>query len=57
MGRLHDAGLLPVSRACSSCTQLGVGDGSPRRYHCLFYDTPMTVTDLRVDCADHVAVG
>lgn len=57
MGRLHDAGLLPVSRACSSCTQLGVTEGRSRTYHCLFYDTPMTVADLRVDCADHVPVG
>jgi hypothetical protein len=57
MGRLHDAGLLPVSRACSSCTHLGVREGRSRTYHCLFYDTPLTVADLRVDCADHVAAG
>ncbi|TGD84017.1 MarR family transcriptional regulator [Mycolicibacterium sp. CH28] len=57
MGQLHLAGLMPVSRACSTCVQLGVGPGSPRGYHCLFYDTPMTVADLRVDCVDHVSSG
>ena len=57
IGQLHDAGVVPVSRACSTCTQLGVGASSPRAYHCLFYDTPMAVSDLRVDCADHVPVG
>ncbi len=56
IGQLHDAGLLPVSRACSTCTHLGVEMGQPRSYRCLFYDTPMAVSDLRVDCADHVAV-
>ena len=57
MGRLHDAGVLPVSRACSTCTQLGVEPGQPRSYHCLFYDTPLSVAELRVDCPDHVAAG
>lgn len=57
LGQLHDAGLLPVSRACSTCTHLGVEKGQPRGYRCLFYGTPMAVSDLRVDCADHVAAG
>lgn len=57
LGRLHESGLIPVSRACSTCTQLGVSEEQPRAYRCLFYDAPMTVSDLRVDCADHVPVG
>ncbi|WP_328359396.1 MarR family winged helix-turn-helix transcriptional regulator [Mycobacterium sp. NBC_00419] len=56
LGTLHEAGLVPVSRACSTCTHLGVGQGRGD-YRCLFYDTPMAVSDLRVDCADHVAAG
>lgn len=53
IAKLHDAQLLPVSRACSTCVQLGTVEGQPRRYYCKFYDVPMAVSDLRVDCAEH----
>ncbi len=55
MARLHEGGLLPVSRACSTCGLLQTIPDQPRRYHCTFYDAPMAVAELRVDCADHVA--
>lgn len=54
MSKLHDVQLLPVVRACSTCVQLETTGTGTRSYHCLFYDIPMTVSDLRVDCADHV---
>ncbi|WP_085261607.1 MarR family winged helix-turn-helix transcriptional regulator [Mycolicibacter terrae] len=54
MARLHDAQLLPVTRACSTCTQLETIQTDRRSYRCRFYDTPMTISDLRVDCSDHV---
>lgn len=53
MGKLHDAQMLPVVRACSTCGHLGTTGSEPRSYHCLRYDLPMTVSDLRVDCVDH----
>lgn len=52
IGKLHDAGLVSVSRACSTCSQLGAL--GPRTYWCKFYDTALPVDELRVDCADHV---
>ncbi len=54
MAKLHDAQLLPVMRACSTCVQLETVQTDTRSYRCMFYDTPMTFSDLRVDCADHV---
>jgi DNA-binding MarR family transcriptional regulator len=54
MSKLHDVQLLPVVRACSTCVQLETTGTDTRGYRCRFYDTPMAVSDLRVDCADHV---
>jgi DNA-binding MarR family transcriptional regulator len=54
MAKLHDAQMLPVVRACCTCVQLETTGSETRNYRCLFYDIPMTVSDLRVDCADHV---
>ncbi|MCV6963014.1 MarR family transcriptional regulator [Mycobacterium intermedium] len=53
ISKLHDAQLLPVVRACSNCVQLIATGTENRTYHCGLYDLPMTVADLRVDCADH----
>lgn len=57
IAQLHAAQLIPVSRACSTCALLETIPDEPRRYHCTFYDTPMTIADLRVDCADHVVAA
>ncbi|WP_085079497.1 MarR family winged helix-turn-helix transcriptional regulator [Mycobacterium palustre] len=54
MAKLHDAQLLPVVRACSTCVQLETTQTDTRSYRCRLYDTPMSKSDLRVDCADHV---
>lgn len=53
IAKLHEAQVIPVARACSTCTSLGTVDAESRRYHCNLYDTPMTLSDLRVDCVDH----
>ena len=50
LARLHDANLLPVIRACSTCVFLGREDDG---YRCLVDGAPMTTADLRVDCVDH----
>lgn len=55
IGDLHSTGLIPVSRACSTCAQLEVLDPQLRQYWCKFYDTPLPVDQLRVDCVDHIA--
>lgn len=54
IAKLHEAQLLPVTRACSTCAQLETIQDTTRQYRCTFYDIPMTVSDLRVDCAEHV---
>jgi DNA-binding MarR family transcriptional regulator len=56
MAKLHEAQLLPVMRACSTCVQLETTETNMRSYRCRFYDTPMSVSDLRVDCADHLTL-
>lgn len=56
IAKLHDAQLLPVVRACSTCAQLETTTAGTRSYRCKFYDTPMSVSELRVDCAEHVAI-
>ncbi|MCV7165775.1 winged helix-turn-helix transcriptional regulator [Mycobacterium stomatepiae] len=56
LGKLHDADLVPVSRACSTCVQLEILDAQHRNYWCKFYDTPLPVNELCVDCVDHVAI-
>lgn len=53
ISKFHDAQLLPVVRACSNCVQLQTTGTTTRTYHCGLYDTPMKISDLRVDCADH----
>ncbi|ODR09778.1 MarR family transcriptional regulator [Mycobacterium sherrisii] len=55
IAKLHEAQLLPVTRACSTCAQLETIQSATRQYRCMFYDTPMAVSDLRVDCAEHVS--
>jgi DNA-binding MarR family transcriptional regulator len=55
IAKLHDAELLPVSRACSTCAQLEILDSQHRKYWCKFYDTALPVSELRVDCVDHLA--
>ncbi|OBH09395.1 MarR family winged helix-turn-helix transcriptional regulator [Mycobacterium sp. E1747] len=57
IGDLHGAGLIPVTRACSTCAQLKVLDPQLRQYWCKFYDTALPVDELRVDCVDHIPVG
>ena len=54
MAKLHAVQLLPVVRACSTCVQLETTATDTRNYRCKFYDTPMSISDLRVDCADHL---
>jgi DNA-binding MarR family transcriptional regulator len=54
IAKLHDAQLLPVVRACSTCAQLETTEAGTRTYRCRFYNTPMSVSDLRVDCVEHV---
>ncbi|WP_090602109.1 MarR family winged helix-turn-helix transcriptional regulator [Mycobacterium lentiflavum] len=54
LGELHDADLVPISRACSTCVQLEILDAQQRRYWCRFYETSLPVDELRVDCVDHV---
>lgn len=56
MAKLHEVELLPVVRACSTCLQLESIQADTRSYRCRLYDVPMSVSELRVDCADHVAV-
>lgn len=56
LAKLHDAQMLPVIRACSTCVQLETTQTDTRSYRCKFYDTSMTISDLRVDCADHITV-
>ncbi|MCV7258968.1 MarR family winged helix-turn-helix transcriptional regulator [Mycobacterium shimoidei] len=56
MAKLYEVQLLPVVRACSTCLQLETTQADTRSYHCRLYDTPMSVSELRVDCADHVSV-
>jgi DNA-binding MarR family transcriptional regulator len=56
IAKLYDAQLLPVVRACSTCAQLETTDAGTRSYRCRFYDTPMEVSDLRVDCAEHITI-
>lgn len=56
MAKLHDTQMLPVIRACSTCVQLETTQADTRSYRCKFYDTSMTISDLRVDCADHITV-
>lgn len=55
IGKLSDAELIPVSRACGTCAQLEIRDAAHRKYWCKFYDTALPVDELRVDCVDHVA--
>ncbi|CDO89634.1 homoprotocatechuate degradation operon regulator, HpaR [Mycobacterium triplex] len=54
IAKLHEAQLLPVVRACSTCAQLETIAADTRSYRCRFYGTPMSLFDLRVDCAEHV---
>jgi DNA-binding MarR family transcriptional regulator len=56
MAKLNETQLLPVVRACTTCVQLETARADNRGYRCKFYDAPMSVSDLRVDCADHVTV-
>lgn len=56
IAEMNKAQLLPVVRSCSTCAQLETTGTDTRSYRCKFYDSPMLVADLRVDCADHVTI-
>lgn len=51
---LQEAGQIPTSRMCVSCTSFRprVHDG-PMPHHCAFVDAPMADRHLRLDCSDH----
>lgn len=55
LASLHQAELLPVARACTTCVLLEVVGQEPRAYRCSYYGIAMQTSDLRVDCADHLA--
>lgn len=55
IAKMHDAQLMPVVRACSTCTHLETTLADNRSFRCKVYDIPMAISDLRVDCADHVS--
>lgn len=56
LARLHAAGLLSVSRSCTTCAHFErvrrAGEHAAA-YRCAYYDYRMTSSDLRVDCAEH----
>ncbi|WP_245550961.1 MarR family winged helix-turn-helix transcriptional regulator [Nocardia paucivorans] len=55
LAEFHHAGLNTVSRACTTCRHLQrVAEPDGRGYRCGHYDTALTRSELRVDCAEHV---
>ncbi|WP_300607796.1 MarR family winged helix-turn-helix transcriptional regulator [Trebonia sp.] len=58
--RMHAAGMLSVARTCTTCGHFERGSAPgawPARHRCAYYGYPMSTSDLRVDCAEHVARG
>ena len=57
LDRMRSAGLLTVARACTTCQHFEPGPSStrPAVHHCRFFGFRLHPSDLRVDCAEHVA--
>lgn len=55
LAEFNRADLSTVSRACTTCRYLQrVTEPHGRSYRCGHYDTPLTRSELRVDCTEHV---
>jgi DNA-binding MarR family transcriptional regulator len=57
LDRMRTAGLLTVVRACTTCQHFSRSPASTRPvlHHCSYFGYPLGASDLRVDCAEHVA--
>lgn len=57
LDRMRSAGLITVVRACTTCTHFERGPATPRPalHHCSYFGYSLAASDLRVDCAGHVA--
>jgi DNA-binding MarR family transcriptional regulator len=55
LGRMCAAGLVDVARACTTCRYLrpGTESGTGTPYRCELFNYPLSIADLRVDCAQH----
>lgn len=52
---LQTAGVVKVARMCILCENFrrDAHPGSVKRHHCVLTDTPLSVSDLNIDCSTH----
>lgn len=56
LDRMHRTGLISVTRACTTCAHFEPAPAGtrPAVHRCAFFDYPLSPSDLRVDCIEHV---
>ncbi len=56
LARLEAAGLISVTRACTTCAHFSQDKATGRpELHCGYFGSTLRPSDLRVDCAQHAA--
>ncbi len=55
MKHLQASNMIPV-RMCYSCRHFGEDNENGSPYYCHLMDSPLTMNDIRIDCAEHVAL-
>lgn len=56
LARMEAAGLISVSRACTTCAHFSRDKATGRPVlHCGYFGSTLRPSDLRVDCAQHAA--
>ncbi|HWN59221.1 MAG TPA: hypothetical protein VNO25_00990, partial [Streptosporangiaceae bacterium] len=56
LARMQAAGLISVTRACTTCAHFSRDQATGRPVlHCGYFDSTLRPSDLRVDCAQHAA--
>ncbi len=57
LARMEAAGLISVTRACTTCAHVSRAQATGRPVlHCGYFGSTLRPSDLRVDCAQHAAL-
>lgn len=54
IGQLQKTGIIPL-RMCLTCRHFGKSPSSGKPHYCHLMKAPLTVSDLRIDCPEHLA--
>ena len=57
IGKLEEAGTISQQRMCRTCKYFRASHAGEQPYYCAFLQRPLSDSDLRVDCPEHVSMA